>query len=477
MRRPIPALAAMALLAPFALGQTKTYEVKEGDTLSSIAVRHQVTQKDLIQANQLPSPDRLRLGQKLVIPSAARASNPTISGATHTVRNGDFDWSLARRYQVSVQDLAAANPGVSFAAMPVGAKIQLPPNAVTPQSAVPSKKAEPKPAAKSSAKTVAYKVKKNDNDWVLAQRFGTTAAQIRALNPGTNWAALQIGATIQVPATAQGTQPQAQLAVNRIATKHAKIAKNGTAVRRQPSVNAAKITEVDRGVQTTVLDRKGDWYQLRFPRGTVGWVRGDLLEPVKATQVAQNTSRAAATPQASRNTRNSPTTVAANLPKAGGSLLDTAMSFKGVRYVYGGTSRSGMDCSGFVQTVFKNHGISLPRTASTQAGVGQSVGKGNLKPGDVVFFQTGRAGRINHSGIYIGGGQFIHASSSGKKVQINRLDEGYYSRQFRGGKRMANVDVTKPKAEAKPAEKKPAEKVKEESAETQATPPPTVGVG
>lgn len=114
---------------------------------------------------------------------------------------------------------------------------------------------------------------------------------------------------------------------------------------------------------------------------------------------------------------------------------DIAKSLLGVRYVYGGTTTSGLDCSGFVQFVYKKMGVVLPRTASQQARVGLSVSKDELRKGDLVFFETVSAG-ISHVGIYIGDGQFIHASSSKKKVTVSSLDSGYYSTRYRGAVRI-----------------------------------------
>ncbi|SHE43654.1 Cell wall-associated hydrolase, NlpC family [Caloramator proteoclasticus DSM 10124] len=114
---------------------------------------------------------------------------------------------------------------------------------------------------------------------------------------------------------------------------------------------------------------------------------------------------------------------------------DIAKSLLGVRYVYGGTTTSGLDCSGFVQYVYKKMGVVLPRTASQQARVGLAVSKDNLRKGDLVFFETVSAG-ISHVGIYLGDGKFIHASSTKKGVTISSLDSGYYSERYRGAVRI-----------------------------------------
>ena len=125
-----------------------------------------------------------------------------------------------------------------------------------------------------------------------------------------------------------------------------------------------------------------------------------------------------------------------------GAIIDTAKKYLGVRYVYGGSTPRGFDCSGFTQYVFRQCGISIPRTASTQwnSGLGNRVtNRSNLQPGDLVFFNDPRRnlGRAcSHVGIYIGDGRFIHASSS-SGVKISSLSETYYNRYYKGGLHIA----------------------------------------
>lgn len=96
---------------------------------------------------------------------------------------------------------------------------------------------------------------------------------------------------------------------------------------------------------------------------------------------------------------------------SGNNVIDTAQQFLGVPYVWGGSSPSGFDCSGFVQYVFARCGIDLPRTADVQATAGTPVSKSELQPGDLVFF-AGDYVNISHVGIYVGDGKMIHASTT-----------------------------------------------------------------
>ena len=118
------------------------------------------------------------------------------------------------------------------------------------------------------------------------------------------------------------------------------------------------------------------------------------------------------------------------------SIVSVAQNYLGVPYVWGGTSPSGFDCSGFTQYVFRQCGYSINRTADAQYSNGSYVSYDSLQAGDLVFFaNTYSASGITHVGIYIGGGQFIHAANGG--VKISSLSESYYSSRYYGARRIA----------------------------------------
>lgn len=131
-----------------------------------------------------------------------------------------------------------------------------------------------------------------------------------------------------------------------------------------------------------------------------------------------------ATAQASAQARQAPPvaamrTIEVRAPVHGDEVVRTAKRYLGVRYVLGGTTPRAFDCSGFVRWIFAQHGVRMPRTAKEQAAVGDAPAPGDLQPGDLLFFFGGRGAQ--HIAVYVGGDTIIHASSTGKRVKLDRF--------------------------------------------------------
>jgi cell wall-associated NlpC family hydrolase len=119
----------------------------------------------------------------------------------------------------------------------------------------------------------------------------------------------------------------------------------------------------------------------------------------------------------------------------GYSVSSTALSLRGVPYRNGGSDPQGFDCSGFVQYVYNQHGMKIPRDVRQQFGVGEEVDANALEPGDLVFFTTVAPG-ASHVGIVVGGDQFVHAPSSAGVVRVESLSAQYWASRFVGAKRL-----------------------------------------
>ena len=150
---------------------------------------------------------------------------------------------------------------------------------------------------------------------------------------------------------------------------------------------------------------------------------------------AQSVTAPAASPSAGGAPQSAPTYAPTGGGGGNSAAVGIAMRYLGVPYVWGGASPSGFDCSGFVQYVYAQYGIRLPRTADVQASVGYPVSKDELQPGDLVFF-AGDYVNISHVGIYVGGGQMIHASST-YGIAYDSLSRDYRVAHYAGARRVS----------------------------------------
>lgn len=293
-------------------------------------------------------------------------------------------------------------------------------------------------------------VKENDTVWSLAKRYQVLPQDIAKANRLQNPDALKPGMRLKIPA------PVKPKVVPVTMRKRGVINADRVCVRYAPHRTDRAVTLLDKGHPVLVTARQGHWLQVKLPSGQMGWIRDDLVRvtstlaakttpsqprqvakrSVKRVQPAHQSIRTASKRMTAPSSSTRRELASASGGTAGESIVRTASRFRGVRYRWGGSSRSGFDCSGFTRYVFRHKaGVELPHSASAQFRRGQPVSRSELKPGDLVFFQTYRRG-ASHVGIYIGNGKFIHASSAGGRVRVDSLNDGYYRRRYLGARRV-----------------------------------------
>ena len=202
-------------------------------------------------------------------------------------------------------------------------------------------------------------------------------------------------------------------------------------VRSGPGTFYRSIAKATNGELAYVIGFNQQWYKV-IHKNNIGYIRSDYL---KLTQIPYENQGSANKPIFFVNGKST------GVQPSASALTDVSLSGKrsqivaeakkhlGTPYLWGGDTMKGFDCSGFVQYVLKQCGLTIPRTTEQQALVGTLIKKSSLRPGDLVFFQnTYRAG-ISHVGIYIGDNQMIHASSS-KGVIISDLSNSYYTEHY-----------------------------------------------
>lgn len=168
------------------------------------------------------------------------------------------------------------------------------------------------------------------------------------------------------------------------------------------------VSSLPDGTIVEIVGINNGWYKIQYG-GKTGYVSSDYMVTVKDSVGSRSTAEAASSSD------------------IGDQIVAYAKQFLGVPYVYGGNGPNCFDCSGFTKYVYAHFGVTLNRTATDQLANGTSVSKSQLQPGDLVFFRANTTKPVSHVGIYIGNGQFIHASTNTYSVQIDRLDTGYYA--------------------------------------------------
>ena len=247
---------------------------------------------------------------------------------------------------------------------------------------------------------------------------------------------------------------------------------DGLNVRSEANTDSSILTTLSYGTQVDVISTSGDgtWHQVSY-NGITGYVSGDYLQVTEKKIYGQVT-------EGPLNIRSGPSTsdavvgslstgsvvelqetldgwyqidegyissdyvaqVDASVAASSGTgsqIAQYALQYVGSPYVYGGSSPSGFDCSGFTTYVMKHFGYSVNRTASGQMDNGTAVDRSQLQTGDLVFFNSGNSSkRATHVGIYTGNGQFVHASTSTTGVIVSDLNSSYYSRTYVGARRL-----------------------------------------
>ena len=211
-------------------------------------------------------------------------------------------------------------------------------------------------------------------------------------------------------------------------------------MRSGPSTGHSILGKSKQGDMAYIIGINQGWYKVIW-NNTICYIRSDYLN---LTEAPYENRASAKSPLFFRRGKSTGTAVSVSaLNNSANSLasnkaqkiISTTKQYLGVPYVWGGTSPSGFDCSGLVYYVFRQHGINLNRTAATQYQHGTYVTKSNLRPGDLVFFQNTYKEGISHVGIYVGDGQFLHASSS-QGVTISALSNSYWASHYYGARRI-----------------------------------------
>lgn len=204
----------------------------------------------------------------------------------------------------------------------------------------------------------------------------------------------------------------------------------GTSVNARSEANKSSsvVKKFDTNDKVTVTGEDGDWYIVDI-NGKKAYIQKSLLSSKKVETTSRSSNSLTENNEENNvEVQKEETTTESN--KSADAIVAYAKTFQGYPYVYGSNGPSSFDCSGFVQYVYKHFGYSLSRSSKTQANDGVAVSKSNLQPGDILIFKNTAKTEIGHVGIYIGNGQFIHASNPKTGVTISSLSSASYQQRY-----------------------------------------------
>lgn len=320
----------------------------------------------------------------------------TASGGVvfHPVQPGETLSSIAEACGTTVQALQEANPGVDPRSLRPGTKLRLSP----------------------SDRWLRHTVSRGDTLFALARRYGASVEEIQEASNQTG-IGLEVGMVLCIPRVAMPPSPPPTASTS-----------TASATQVAPAVPTASPSTLGPTLSAPAADARSTADPTSTPSANLGSVGVEAPLP-RWVQIRLPDGRCAWAPTAQM-------IVASSRPASPARVVEIARQFMGTPYRWGGESPNGVDCSGFVEEVFRLAGYRLPRTADVQFDATRALQEGALQTGDLVFFTTYAAGP-SHVGIYVGDGAFIHASSS-RGVTESKLDDPYYAKRYLGGRRIAD---------------------------------------
>lgn len=262
-----------------------------------------------------------------------------------------------------------------------------------------------------------------------------TEAQIQVVSEVNGWAYVTSGDIKGWVRTEKIVEKKAsETEQNNSSQKTGYISGNSVNFRKEASTSGTVILRLKRNDQVKIISESDGWSKVEFA-GNIGYVSSEYVSNKKITLTSRSSSSRTAKVSKKSTTK---TTQTKNVEKeepvvskgtaTGSEIVAYAKKYLGYKYVYGGSTPSGFDCSGFTSYVYKHFGYSLSRSSSAQASNGKAVSKSELQAGDIVCFaRSSGSKKVGHVGIYIGGGRFIHAANSRKGVITSNISgDGFY---------------------------------------------------
>ena len=315
----------------------------------------------------------------------------------HKIKNGETLYDIAHANHTTIVEVQKANNLKKGETLKVGRVLTVPQNTYFPDKQNAIKIVHKKVKKKETHKFAKHKIKSGETLYAIAHNNHTTIAEVCKINGLKKDEALKIGTVLKVPTNTYNI-PKIKLAKTGHQKKTLKVARSHTKSHKKFIASLS-------GTETISLE-KGRTYKRKK---RTSFSLGDLIFSTRRSNTLKSSK-----------------------------ITSLAKKKLGRRYVWGATGQKNtFDCSGFTTYVYKKNGIQLPRRAIAQSRYGKFIPRNKLQKGDLIFFDTSkhRRGYVNHVGIYLGNGKFIHASSAKKKVVITSLNKRFYSQRYKGARR------------------------------------------
>jgi len=417
------------------------YVIEPGDTLFTIARKHHTTTKEVLEANGLERNAMIRIGQVLKVPTntyfpedAIRQDGKKVvqkekkeePKGIYEVQSGDTLFSIAKKNHVTLKEIMALNDIKAGSLIKVGQKLK-----VSKKSAfVASKKKKTK---KFKIVLKKHKVRRGDTLGKIARKYKTSIKKLRELNHLSKKSILKRGALLVVGEKKIVKKKPSVYRVKKGDTLWLIAKKNHTSVKKLRKLNhLTRRSKLRKGMLLSLKESSS-------AKKSKKYIAKTKHKTTKQTKIASKSKRSK-----SKNRRSSDAMAllsgkSRRTSRGSSNVIRTAKRYLGTRYVWGAEGPNRFDCSGFTQYVLrKSKGAKIPRVSRKQAYYGKYVSRRNLRPGDLIFFDTSRRrrGYVNHVGIYIGSNKFIHASSAKHRVVISSLNRPFYNARFKWGRRV-----------------------------------------
>lgn len=451
--------------------RVRVRRVAEGDTIRSIAAEYSVSISTILASNQIDNPDLIVAGQELLI--------PPVEGVIAEVEQGETLAQVAARFNADMTEIAQAN------GLPVEPDLEIPYERLLVPGTEPAERAAWQPhrggrsvlaSARASeggsprASNISYEVQEGDTLNQLSAQFGVSVWTILMANNMSDPDVLKPGAVLKVPGV-NGIEHEV-LSGESLVDIAAYYEVDLGPIIDFNGLNDPKDIRIGDKITIPGAERPQPVARVSTPLGPLGaWIGAPSAPPqparapvtsAAAQQARQAPAQAAAPartaaaapapaprpapaapvarPSAPATTAQAaparPAAVVASTGGSGGGIAANAMRFLGSRYVFGGTSPGGFDCSGFVWYVHQAAGKPVSRGLWGQMNGGPRVSMAQLQPGDTVFFANTYMPGLSHTGIYIGGGRFVHASDEQSGVKISSLGDSYWGPRYVGASRL-----------------------------------------